>query len=1297
MATVTTVTWTGIQDIDGLLQGYQWGDTSLTFSFPSDGSFYGSHYATTNTENTTGFAQLNAAQQAAALDVFARYQAVSGLTFTQIGETSTQHATLREAQSGLSRTADTFSPDPYFTNAEDGDSWYSSYRTWYQNPVKGSYGYYTFMHEIGIALGLRDDVSGTDLTYAHDSMEYTVESYNSYLGSFSSGAANGVVNDTWSYAQTPMMMDIAAIQHMYGANYSTNSGDTVYSWDPNTGEEFINGIGQGAPGGNKIFMTVWDGNGNDTYDFSNYTTNLSVDLRPGAWTTVSTAQLADLGAQLSPGTHMAAGNIANALLYQGNTQSLIENAIGGSGNDTIIGNQANNHLVGGAGNDVLEGLGGNDIIDGGAGNDTAAFTGNSTDYLFSRGGDGSLIVADQRAGSPDGTDTLISIENLQFNNGTFTPSQLGIAAPVATAVSTSIAHGGAVAAASLFTSSAPYAQQYQFRDLAASSHGGSFVFSGVAQPNDNTPITIASGDLANLSYQAGTAPDALSVRIYDGTQWGSWTPLSVTVTDNAPTVAVSDQVATKGQSFAASSLFTASDVDTNDSIVGYQFWDGTADPSSGVFVVNGVRQDAGTAINVSADQLSNTYFQSGSGMDRLWVRATDGMEWSAWKQFNVTAPIDHAATIAVQNIGAAMNYTLAASQLFTASDADGDPQTEYQFWDSTPSAGSGYFTINGVAQAAGQAIDVAGASLGGVSFVTGSVSGTDQLWVRSFDGVLWSDWKSFTVTAPVTLTPQVVVANTAIAKGGSISASDLFSASVPYSNEQVTAYQVWDGTATPTSGYFVVDGVAQTAGHAIDVSLADLSQTYFQANGASSDQLWVRAATGDSWSDWVPFTVSAPDAAPVATAADIIATKGEVFQAADLFHATDSDAGDTISEYQFWDSTSADDSGYFTVNGVKQAAGQNITIDASQLANTQFHTDSGSDQLWVRAYDGQVWGNWVGFNVNAPINHAPVAAATDHVIAKGATVDASSLFTVTDQDGDTITHYQFWDSTADESSGHFAVNGVAQNAGAAIDVAASDLSHVSFVAGIGSVDDLWVRAFDGLSWGAWQEFHVSAPNHAPVVSVTDLTATKGEAFAASDLFTASDADAGDSITQYQFWDSTSDTNSGHFVVDGVQQAAGQNINVDASQLANTSFQTGSGSDLLWVRAFDGQDWGAWKSFTVTAPADHAPTVTANDITLSAGQSVQAASLFSVTDVDAGDTAVSYQFWDSTAGANTGHFAISGVEQAAGQAITVLAGELDQASFVAGVNATDQLWVRASDGALWSDWVQFHATSAAAHG
>jgi serralysin len=226
-------------------------------------------------------------------------------------------------------------------------------------------------------------------------------SYRCYIGA---STTQGLTNASWSFPQTLMMDDIAALQYMYGANYTTNNGDTVYKWNPATGQETINGVAQAAPGGNTIFMTVWDGGGNDTYDFSNYTTNVTVNLQPGSWTTASTAQLAYLG-----GGHYAAGNIANSYLFNNNPASLIENAVGGSGNDSLTGNTANNKLTGGAGNDTLDGV---------SGTDTAIYSGPSDAYQVTQNADGSWQVVDLRTGSPDGTDTLKNIEYLQFANTT---------------------------------------------------------------------------------------------------------------------------------------------------------------------------------------------------------------------------------------------------------------------------------------------------------------------------------------------------------------------------------------------------------------------------------------------------------------------------------------------------------------------------------------------------------------------------------------------------------------------------------------------------------------------------------------------------------------------------------------------------------------------------------------------------------------------------------------------------------------------------------------------------------------
>jgi serralysin len=264
-----------------------------------------------------------------------------------------------------------------------------------------------------------------------DSLEYTVMSYRSSIGASSE---SGYVNEYWGFAQSLMMYDIAALQHLYGANYTSNSSSTVYSWSATTGEMFIDGIGQGKPGGNRILLTVWDGGGKDTYDFSNYATNLKVDLRPGSWTTTSAAQLAKLRYD---GSKLAVGHIANALLYKDDTRSLIENAVGGTGADTIIGNQAHNHLSGSAGDDQLTGGSGNDTLVGGTGTDTATFSGERSQYTISRLSDGGIEIRDLRSDALDGVDIVWTMELYQFANKLYDVTELGTDRTVATLDTTS--------------------------------------------------------------------------------------------------------------------------------------------------------------------------------------------------------------------------------------------------------------------------------------------------------------------------------------------------------------------------------------------------------------------------------------------------------------------------------------------------------------------------------------------------------------------------------------------------------------------------------------------------------------------------------------------------------------------------------------------------------------------------------------------------------------------------------------------------------------------------------------------
>ncbi|MGX1104361.1 hypothetical protein [Bradyrhizobium elkanii] len=744
-------------------------------------------------------------------------------------------------------------------------------------------------------------------------------------------------------------------------------------------------------------------------------------------------------------------------------------------------------------------------------------------------------------------------------------------APTVTATNVTGTHGQlSVAGSGLFSASDADGDgitQYALWDTEGHGH---WAINGVAQAT-NAEIDVSAASISQVSYMFGTASDTLWVRAYDGYLWGAWVRFNATPgPDLAPVVHALNVAAVHGQtSVAASSLITATDPDL-DTITRYALWDSNG---NGAWVVNGVVQATNTEIDLTPAQFAQTSYQFGSASDQLWVRAYDGIQWGAWVPFMAVPYPNHPPVVIATDVSATHNQNIAASNLFSVTDADSDAIVGYQVWDSTTDPASGHWVIGGVAQASNIAINVTPAQFTNTSFQTGS--GSDDLWVRANDGTTWGAWKEFHVNAPIDHAPVASASDVTATHGQTIAATSLFTVS-DADSDTITNYQFWDSTADPASGHFVVGGVIQPTGQNIDVSAAQLASTSFQS-GSGSDDLWVRAFDGITWSNWKEFHVNAPiDHAPVASASDMTATHGRDIAAASLFTVSDGDS-DAMTNYQFWDSTADPASGHFVVGGVIQPTGQNIDVSAAQLASTSFQSGSGSDDLWVRAFDGMTWSNWKEFHVNAPADNLPIVSAADYSASHGQDIAASTLFSVSDADADTITNYQVWDSTVDASSGHWVVGGVAQGTNAAINVTAAQLSSTSFQSGSGS-DDLWVRAYDGFAWGAWKEFHVTAPvDSAPVVTASDFHATANQSVAALSLFSVTDAD-GDSMAQYQFWDSTPSASSGHWSIGGTAQPTGTAINVSAAQIASTTFQGGTVPDDLWVRASDGISWSAWHEF-----------------------------------------------------------------------------------------------------------------------
>jgi hypothetical protein len=224
--------------------------------------------------------------------------------------------------------------------------------------ASGGYPLSTVVHEIGHIIGIghggpyNSNVNAMVQQYsAFDTKMWTLMSYISPESTNTKYYSEYTVRGTdWGDYDplTPMMLDILAVQRLYGAATSgpLAGGNLTFGFNSNI-PGYIDRFYDFAINEHPV-VTLWAGGTNNTFDVSGFSQNATISLIQATFSSV--------------------GGLTNnvAIAYD----TVIEKAIGGSGNDSIYASDVASTLIGGGGSDQLFGGAGDDILTGGVAADT---------------------------------------------------------------------------------------------------------------------------------------------------------------------------------------------------------------------------------------------------------------------------------------------------------------------------------------------------------------------------------------------------------------------------------------------------------------------------------------------------------------------------------------------------------------------------------------------------------------------------------------------------------------------------------------------------------------------------------------------------------------------------------------------------------------------------------------------------------------------------------------------------------------------------------------------------------------
>lgn len=436
-----------------------------------------------------------------------------------------------------------------------------------------------------------------------------------------------------------------------------------------------------------------------------------------------------------------------------------------------------------------------------------------------------------------------------------------------------------------------------------------------------------------------------------------------------------------------------------------------------------------------------------------------------------------------------LNRSVRARTLFDYLDLDGNPLQRVRFFDSNGANDSGYFTVNGVQQNAGEWFEVDVTDLDRVRYFSGLVVGNEVVNILAYDGEFWSSPASARIStvAPNLRPPEVTTTTSQVLGDENIMARDMFSAT-DFDGDPILRYRVRDQKSNRHSGSFYVDNVEQQQGQWFEFSADELdSVRYFGGNNRQTERFFVRAYDGRFWSAIESDTVTTERNRfrPEVETQNRRFQIQSVFNAGNLFSWSDAD-GNSLKQYSFFDTGVLADGGFFSVNGVRQNSGEWFTVRARDVeeGRVKYHAAQviDSERLRVKVSDGKYFSRVQTFRVDTEFTPEIDTPQNVQVVNDSTVVDVRD-WTIQTDTGPAITKWQFFDASTEKDSfgneftGSLTYQGNVLEAQRIREFTDAQLNDVSFLSGVIDRgienDEIYIRGYNGSKWSDWNRVNVT--------------------------------------------------------------------------------------------------------------------------------------------------------------------------------------------------------------------------------